>query len=280
MLAGGADPTRGVVRVGDTVRRPPMRVAVRALLGHLETVGFAGAPRHLGIDEQGRDILTWIDGEVPLPPYPAWALTDRALASVGRLLRAYHEAAAGFRVPEGASWSGEWSDPGGGPVICHNDVFPENTVFRDGEVVALIDFDMAAPGRPWWDLAVVAEEWAPLHAPGARLSTPDALDAVPRVGLLAEAYGLPAGSAEEFLDVVAEVKAQSTASMRAQAAAGDPVWVEHLATTRFEERVEADGRWLADVRPDLIAEVTRRTAAGAAAPRVCAATDRPDIISS
>jgi hypothetical protein len=34
------------------------------------------------------------------------------------------------------------------------------------------------PGRPLWDLAVAAQEWAPLHAPGARLHHPDDLDGV------------------------------------------------------------------------------------------------------
>lgn len=42
--------TRGLVRVGDTVRRPagPWTDAVDALLRHLHDVGFPGAPRPLG----------------------------------------------------------------------------------------------------------------------------------------------------------------------------------------------------------------------------------------
>jgi hypothetical protein len=45
--------TRGVVRVGDTVRRPatPASTYVAALLDLLEQRGFAGAPRYLGRDE-------------------------------------------------------------------------------------------------------------------------------------------------------------------------------------------------------------------------------------
>jgi aminoglycoside phosphotransferase (APT) family kinase protein len=254
-LAGGMDPSRGVVRVGDTVRRPGMRAPVRALLLHLEAVGFAGAPRHLGIDGSGRDVVSWLHGEVPVPPYPDWALTDTALASLGRLVREYHEAVASFEPPP-TGWSAEWSDPSGGPVVCHNDLFPENVVFRDGVPVALIDFDMAAPGRPLWDLAIAAEEWAPLHAPGARLSTPDTLDACARFGLLAGAYGLAPERAEELLDVVFEVKAQATANVRAQAAAGDPVWARHVADTRFEARVDADARWLVQLRPALAAAIT------------------------
>jgi len=67
------DPSHSPVRVGDTVRRMAgsSRLAVRDLLLHLESVGFDGAPRYLGTDDQGREVLSWIDGDVPLPPYPA-----------------------------------------------------------------------------------------------------------------------------------------------------------------------------------------------------------------
>ena len=189
-LVGGMDAGRGVVRVGDTVRRPGMREPVRALLRHLEAVGFDGAPRHLGTDGEGRHVVSWVPGDVPVPPYPDWALTDAALASLGRLVRDYHEAVATFDATGLTGWSTEWADPTGGAVVCHNDLFPENVVFRNGRVVALIDFDMAGPGRPLWDVAIAAEEWAPLHAPGARINHPAGLDAVRRLGVLAAAYGL------------------------------------------------------------------------------------------
>ena len=76
-----------VVRIGDTVRRPPREStrAVRALLLHLERVGFDGAPRYLDTDQQGREVLTFVEGDVPLPPYPAWSMSDDALDSFGEL---------------------------------------------------------------------------------------------------------------------------------------------------------------------------------------------------
>ena len=54
------------------------------------------------------------------------------------------------------------ADPEGGPVVCHNDVCLENVVFRDGEAVALLDFDFAAPGRPVYDLACFARMCVPI----------------------------------------------------------------------------------------------------------------------
>jgi hypothetical protein len=257
-LLGGMDADRGVVRVGNTVRRPGMRAAVRELLLHLERVGFSGAPRYLGTDEKDRHVVSWVEGDVPLPPYPDWAMSDSALFSFGRLVREYHDAVASFSAVV-SDWSAEWADPGGGPVVCHNDLFPENVVFGDGVVIALIDFDMAGPGRPLWDLAIAAEEWVPLHAPGARLSTADGLDAVRRIGLLAQAYGLDPDRAEQLLDIVVEEKAHSTANVLAQAEAGDPVWTAHIEESGFAKRMAADEEWFAAKRPELLASIRHPT---------------------
>jgi len=43
--------------------------AVHALLRHLEDVGFAAAPRPVGsgLDTDGREVLTFIDGEFTQP---------------------------------------------------------------------------------------------------------------------------------------------------------------------------------------------------------------------
>src|SRR3954454_9334545 len=87
LLIGGTANRGLVVRVGDTVRRPqrPTSPATHALLRHLAAVGFAGAPRFLGVDEQGREVLSYIPGTAVTPPYPSWSLTDAALTSVAHL---------------------------------------------------------------------------------------------------------------------------------------------------------------------------------------------------
>jgi len=58
-------PHRNVVRIGDTVRRPlqPWSASVHELLLHLEAIGFPYTPRVRGIDDGGREVLTYIDGE-------------------------------------------------------------------------------------------------------------------------------------------------------------------------------------------------------------------------
>jgi hypothetical protein len=259
------DPAAGVVRVGDTIRRPagPSSRAVRALLLHLEKVGFEGAPRYLGRDGQGRDVLSYIEGQVPLPPYPAWSMTGSALTDLGGLLRRWHEATISFDLTGVSGWSREWSDPRGGPVICHNDVFPENAVFRDGRVVALIDFTMAAPGRRFWDVAIAAQEWAPLHAPAARLDHPGDLDGLARLGLLASAYGVEPDEAGDLVDVIFAERAQSLGHIRDEVAAGNAVWADHWRRSEGEQRAAADDAWLELHRRALADAIAGRPARGA-----------------
>ncbi len=254
-LIGPYDQSGSVVRIGDTVRRPPRDSsgAVRALLLHLEDCGFEGAPRFLDVDERGRDVLTFLEGDVPQPPYPGWAMTDAALASMGDLLRRLHAATANFDASAVAGWEPEWADPTGGPVICHNDTFPENVVFRDDRAVALIDFDVAGPGRPFWDLAIAAQEWVPLHAPETRRDHDAGLDAVARFGLLARSYGIEPAGAEELVAVMLEERAHSVANIRAHVAAGEPVWLEHWAQAGKEADEAIDVAWLGRERAALVA---------------------------
>lgn len=97
----GGDVTAGVVRVGSTVRRPTGAHSplVHAMLQHLERVGFAGAPRFLGIDERGREILTYVEGEVAGRPWPGWVGDEHRIASVARLVRELDDAMLPWGLP-------------------------------------------------------------------------------------------------------------------------------------------------------------------------------------
>ncbi len=178
-LTGGRV-TTGVVRVGDTVRRPLAcdRSLQHALLLHLERRGFAGAPRFLGVDGKGREMLSFLSGTVQddLGFYD-----DRQIFAAARLLRAFHDATADFareRAPRAE-------------VICHNDFAPTNAVFRDGLPVAMIDFDAARPASRVWDLGYTAFTWLDLG--NADHDGPAQVD---RLRALAEAYGTDCCSAE------------------------------------------------------------------------------------
>jgi len=163
-LTGGVA-NRGLVhRVSDTVRRPlrPHSAATHALLCHLEEVGFAGSPRFLGIDDRGREVLSYVAGDAAVSPHPTWALSDEALVSVAELLRRYHDAVSTFDARD-YEWERPVPEAFRGDVVCHNDPNLDNVVFRDGRAVALIDFDLAAPGSRVWDVAAAARFWSPLR---------------------------------------------------------------------------------------------------------------------
>jgi aminoglycoside phosphotransferase (APT) family kinase protein len=137
-------------------------------------------------------------------------------------------------------------------VICHNDVFPENVVFRNGRVVALIDFAMAAPGRPLWDVAIAAELWCPHGDPARRDQHPADLDGIARFGVLTRGYGLEPDLAEPLVDTVVEERAHAHANIRAEIAAGNESWIRNWAAAGGDERADADDAWISAHRGDLV----------------------------
>ncbi|HYH28917.1 MAG TPA: phosphotransferase [Pseudonocardia sp.] len=187
-LAGG-NVSAGVVRVGDTVRRPagPWTPAVHALLAHLHEVGFHSAPRPLGIDDRGREVLTFVPGETVWPDRFALVGPPERLARVARTVRDLHDAVAGFTPPPDAAWQVVIppEDDGGAQIIAHHDLAPWNLV-TDGEAWTFVDWDAAGPGSRLWDLAYAVHAFVPLSAdPALRRA-----DAAARVRLVADAYGL------------------------------------------------------------------------------------------
>ena len=154
---GGSQNRGAVVRVGNTVRRPRGAgdVAVEALLVHLEQVGFDGSPRFLGIDDQGRQIVEFLNGSTHRTP--PWQHDDAANAvELGRLaawLRRLHDATADFVPPVGAQPRRQL--PLAGEVWTHGDVGYSNVVYRDRQLVGLIDWEFAAPAHRCCDPAAL-----------------------------------------------------------------------------------------------------------------------------
>ena len=225
------DVTEGVVRVGDTVRRPhqPQSLAVAAYLDHLERVGFEGAPRYLGRDEAGRDVLTFLPGDVPGDPPEAWAAAEDLLVSVGELVRRLHEASAGFlagsgfAAPAGSVW-GRDVVPVSLPVpdpapelVSHCDVTPQNVVVRDGRAWGLVDFDLAGPCPRLLDLYGTATHWVPLRDPSDVWDSWRGLDPSRRLRLLVDGYGLDAAGREAIVDLGIQRSHLSWLRMKARA---------------------------------------------------------------
>jgi hypothetical protein len=250
-LVGGMANVGAVFRRGELVERPAPRNAraLHACLLALKEHGFDAAPAPVGLTADGRELLTFLPGDVALPPYPDWAMTSSALESVGSLLRRLHEAGAAVAVDTRAEWPRDLADPEGGTVLCHNDVCPENVVFRDGRAAALIDFDLAAPGRALWDLAMTARSWVPMLDPGsAAFSHPHGLDAAARLRILADGYGLPARDRAELPGVIEQATEVCRAFVARRVADEDPVYLRALAERGGWERWDRVQNWLVDHR--------------------------------
>ena len=154
-----------VVRIGDTVRRPVHRwtPAVHSLLRYLEAVGFSGVPRVLGFDELGREVLSFIPGEVARRPWPEVMLEKEGLAEVARFLARYHNAVRDFEPPEDTEWyvpNLTWRP---GMTIRHGDPGPWNTIWKGRTLNGLIDWDFAEPGDPLCDVSQFAWYAVPLR---------------------------------------------------------------------------------------------------------------------
>jgi len=191
--------TAGVVRIGDTVRRPcsPASPFVAALLTHFEQQGFTGAPRFRGVDQAGRDVLTYMEGLVPAR-FQRW--TDEQVAAAGRLLRSLHDATRGSALA------------GGQPVVVHGDAGPNNAVFRHGQPVAFIDYDTAAPGLEITDVAYAGWTWVISSRPGAW--SPGAQAAQLRV--LTDAYGIGPWAPTVVVEAILERQRENARWWRAK----------------------------------------------------------------
>jgi Phosphotransferase enzyme family len=229
-LTGGSE-TQGIVRIGDTVRRPlrPFSLTVQAYLAHLRDAGFTGAPLPLGVDEQGREVLSFVPGEVARWPLPPEMWGEDVLVALARLIRALHEASAGWVPPPGAVWGGSPANTGRiterTELVSHRDYATGNVVFRDGLPVALIDFDLAKPTSRVYDIANALWYWAPLREGDPRDRPPALADAdIPhRVAVFADAYGMTARQRAELAPLAVDMARRYHEDSRASAEL-DPVW--------------------------------------------------------
>jgi hypothetical protein len=263
-LAGG-DVTEGVVRVGDTVRRPvgPHSPLVHALLAHLEAVGFEGAPRFLGIDRAGREALSYVEGEVAGRPRPPWIADEGRLASVGRLVRAYDDAAASFIPPPGALPDTQSAGPPGAPpaplyppeLIGHVDITPENVVFRDGRAYALIDFDLAKPATRADEMFNTMMWWAPLADPRDVDPLLQGADVPRRARILADAYELSGVDRERVIEVAVLRSRRSWHLMKQRAETHGGGW-QRMWDEGVGDVIKRREAWLDRHAPALTAALT------------------------
>jgi hypothetical protein len=241
VLLGGR--VSGAVRVGDTVRRPVGGGNhgdpgfVRELLVFLEKAGWASAPRFLGVDERGRQVLSFLDGHVAwdwVTGQPEAVSSDGSLARAGELTRELHDLTAGTAL------AGERE------TVCHNDLWPGNIVYRDlGQglrPVAFIDWDLASPGERIHDVARLCWQYAGWWAGG------DPAEVRRRSMVICDGYGLDDRST--LVETVLWWQDRCWRGIDQAAEAGDPAMVR-LRASGAVEQVRGAHAWVMRHREEL-----------------------------
>lgn len=224
-LSGGTMTT--VTRSGNTVRRSagPWTPRVHQLLTHLRSKGITEVPEPLGIDAEGREILSFLPGNA------AETLTgelrvDSVLAQAAQLLRRLHDTTTEIA----REWTDGWQAPPREPVevICHGDFAPYNCVFDGDRLTGVIDFDNAGQGPRLWDIAYAIYRFAPVTAPSNPEHFGSMTEQARRVRLFCDAYRLEdrSGVVDALMDRIIGM----ADSLREGAARGDD---------RFQANIDA-----------------------------------------
>jgi hypothetical protein len=260
-LPGGN--TDGAVLIDGVVHKQaaPWTPSVHALLRHLEQAGVDGVPRALGFDEQGRQMLTYLPGEVigDRDPWPAWVYADSTLVQVGQWMRRIHDATADFIPPEGERWfTGSTMQPGW--IVGHQDAAPFNAVMDGDRLVGFFDWDIASPSPRDDDLAFSALLWVPLTAPdpGEQPGSHDVRDLSRRLHLLLDAYHYDSDRRVFGAAIVKRARRQAGV-IRSMADAGDRA---ATALLPIADRLDQAASYVEALPGGFWARPSRRTSGG------------------
>jgi len=213
-----------VVRAGDTVRRQPKPWSneVQKLLAHVRSRGFLLVPEPLGFDEQGREVLGYIEGETSatVTPWPGALWSDELLTDVGKTVAAYHRAVADFVPSDLVQWQYRPRALLPGEIICHHDFAPYNAVFKGGQLLGMVDWEGAGPGTIQEEIAFLAWQWVPLSSSEHEVNdgSEPKVDQVTRLRLLLDSYGYE--DRVGLIDAVIERVEISRSGIEERAAAG------------------------------------------------------------
>jgi len=224
---GGGNLNPAIARVDTNVHRTagPWTPAVHELLGHLAAAAYP-APRVVGMDNSGREVLTFIPGRCVEPDHMHLIDTDDAMRRVGALIADYHLAQESFVVPPDAEWREEGRDPtGSSEIVAHNDLAPWNLIVDDDDEWTFIDWDLAAPGRRMWDLAWALHSFVGLW-PHTTLTSEQIAS---RIAAFSEGARLRTEEVPDLLEVVIERTADHAAMLRRRAVAGEENFVRMVA---------------------------------------------------
>ncbi len=227
----------------ETVVRPagPQSRTEHAFLRHLREKGLDCVPEPLSLDGE-LEVLGYIAGE---SGGDGWKHQhdERGLRSAARLLRRIHDAAADWVPPQGRVFAAP-ATAAGGDVFVHGDPGPWNFVWRDGEAVALLDWDFLHRARRLDDVAYALLWIAPVRDDGASLEWhhfPQGPDRRARIDAFLAAYGM--GADFDVADVVIRRRHATIEHVRSLVAQGVEPQKTWVAEGSLEEE-KAEISWI------------------------------------
>jgi hypothetical protein len=240
----GRGSVNAVTRKGDTVLRPagPWTPSVHRLLRHLESAGFAYAPKVVALDrERGVEQISYIEGQAAMRPWPPYLTSESGITAIARLLRDYHRAVQHYTPSRGSTWRVPDVSWRTGMIVRHGDLGPWNMVWNHVALVGLIDWDLAQPGYPIEDVAQAAWYCVPLLPPEkCAESGINPQDQSSRLRALCDAYGVSVRVVVQSLLELQKVEVERT---KEWGAAGIEPWRSFAARGDCDE-IAAESRWL------------------------------------
>jgi hypothetical protein len=240
----GSGSVNSVQRIDDTVVRPigEWSKSVHGLLNHLQAVGFSRAPRLIKTDLiHGKEILTYIDGEVAMRPWPLILLSKAGIVAIAQLLREYHDLIRNYRPGANSKWrdpNAKWQE---GMIVRHGDLGPWNMVWKSSELVGLIDWDLAEPGYPIEDVAQAAWYCVPMRPLERCIDAGiDFDDQASRLEALCETYG---ADIDAVTGAIAALQSKEIGRIVESGKTGIEPWKSFMERGDVEE-IEAEREWL------------------------------------
>ncbi|NYE37039.1 aminoglycoside phosphotransferase (APT) family kinase protein [Nocardioides cavernae] len=226
-----------------TVTRPAgaHTSTVHAFLRHLRDQGLACVPEPLSL-AGGTETLRFIEGE---SGGDGWKHQhdERGLRSAARLLRRIHDASADWVPPDDAIFAAP--PTGRTEVFAHGDPGPWNFVWREGEAVALIDWDFLHPAPRLSDVAYALHWFAPFRDDRAAIEWhhfPQVPDRRARAGAFLDSYGMAAHV--DVVDAVVERIRYTSEHARFLADQGQEPQRTWVAEGSVERERRAEVAWI------------------------------------
>lgn len=211
----GGNASASVLRIGRTVRKPWLENSsgVQSYLGALRSAGV-DVPRPLGRDEDGRNVVEYVDGVLVMDQLP---LGQDDLLRVGRMIRQIHDASETVVIPGKNDW--KMLLPAENPdLMCHNDLAPWNLIMGDRWV--FIDWDAAGPSTRLWDLAYAAQSF------GMLFDGQPVNDAASRLRAVVDGYEADDALRKALPDAMAERTAAMFNLLKSSNEAGFQPWAD------------------------------------------------------